>query len=80
MKFLRKMLIPFALMYGLITWSRNLLYNAGILKSRAYDFPIICVGNLNAGGTGKSPMIEYLLEFLFKEKFVRCMNRFFMFI
>jgi len=67
MKILRKLLFPFALLYGLITWMRSLFYNSGILKSKAYDLPVICVGNLNAGGTGKSPMIEYLLKFLLPE-------------
>lgn len=75
MKILRKMLIPFALLYGFITWSRNFLYNAGILKSKSYDFPVICVGNLNAGGTGKSPMIEYLLKFLLPEFKVATLSR-----
>ncbi|SKB66806.1 lipid-A-disaccharide kinase [Salegentibacter holothuriorum] len=75
MKILRKMLIPFALLYGFITWSRNLLYNAGILKSKAYDFPVICVGNLNAGGTGKSPMIEFLLKFLLPDFKVATLSR-----
>ncbi|MBE7640421.1 tetraacyldisaccharide 4'-kinase [Salegentibacter sp. BLCTC] len=75
MKILRKMLIPFALLYGFITWSRNLLYNAKILDSRSYDFPVICVGNLNAGGTGKSPMIEFLLKFLLPNYKVATLSR-----
>ncbi len=75
MKILRKMLIPFALLYGFVTWSRNLFYNAGILKSKSYDLPVICVGNLNAGGTGKSPMIEYLLKFLLPEYKVATLSR-----
>ena len=75
MKILRKMLIPFALLYGFVTWSRNLLYNAGILKSKSYDLPVICVGNLNTGGTGKSPMIEYLLKFLLPEYKVATLSR-----
>lgn len=75
MKILRKMLIPFALLYGFITWSRNLLYNAKILDSKSYDFPVICVGNLNAGGTGKSPMIEFLLKFLLPNYKVATLSR-----
>ncbi|GAA0761734.1 tetraacyldisaccharide 4'-kinase [Psychroflexus lacisalsi] len=43
---------------------RNFLYNVDILKSKSYPIPIICVGNLNTGGTGKSPMIELLIRFL----------------
>ncbi|MBG43372.1 MAG: tetraacyldisaccharide 4'-kinase [Aequorivita sp.] len=64
MNFLRKLLFPFSLLYGGITALRNLLYNKGFLKSSTYDFPVICVGNLSTGGTGKSPMIELLVSFL----------------
>ena len=63
MNFLRKLLFPFSLLYGGITAFRNLLYNKGFLKSSTYDFPVICVGNLSTGGTGKSPMIELLVSF-----------------
>ncbi|HPE82501.1 MAG: tetraacyldisaccharide 4'-kinase [Aequorivita sp.] len=64
MNFLRKLLFPFSLLYGGITALRNFLYNKGFLKSKSYDFPVICVGNLSTGGTGKSPMIEFLISFL----------------
>lgn len=64
MKLLRKLLFPFSLIYGGVTALRNLLYNKGWLKSKAYNFPVICVGNLSTGGTGKSPMIEFLVSFL----------------
>ena len=60
----RKLLYPFSMLYKAITGTRNMLYDHDILKSEAYDFPVICVGNLNTGGTGKSPMIEYLLRIL----------------
>lgn len=64
MNLLRKLLFPFSLLYGGITALRNLLYNKGWLKSKSYNLPIICVGNLSTGGTGKSPMIEFLVSFL----------------
>ena len=64
MNFLRKLLFPFSILYGGITALRNFFYNKGILKSKSYDFPVICVGNLSTGGTGKSPMIELLVSFL----------------
>lgn len=60
----RKILFPFSYLYGGITKVRNLLYNKNILKSYRFDIPIICVGNLSVGGTGKSPMVEYLINSL----------------
>ncbi|NQY05122.1 MAG: tetraacyldisaccharide 4'-kinase [Flavobacteriaceae bacterium] len=64
MRLLRKILIPFAAIYYLVTSIRNTCYNKGFLKSKTYDFPVIVVGNLNVGGTGKSPMVEYLINLL----------------
>lgn len=61
---LRKLLYPFAVLYGLVIRLRHFLYDTGILKSTAYHFPVICVGNLSVGGTGKSPMTEYLIRLL----------------
>ena len=64
MKMLRKILIPFVPVYYFVTWLRNIFYDYGILKSKTYNIPIICVGNLSVGGTGKTPMIEYLIRLL----------------
>ena len=64
MKFLRKILFPFSILYGLITAIRNFLFDRGILKSYSFDIPIIAVGNLSVGGTGKTPQIEYLIRLL----------------
>ena len=61
---IRKLLFPFAILYGLITSIRNFLYDKGILKSYSFDIPIIAVGNLSVGGTGKTPQIEYLIRLL----------------
>jgi tetraacyldisaccharide 4'-kinase len=61
---LRKILFPFAILYGLITSIRNFLFDKGILKSYTFDLPIIAVGNLSVGGTGKTPQIEYLIRLL----------------
>jgi tetraacyldisaccharide 4'-kinase len=61
---LRYLLFPFAIVYGLITSIRNFLYDNGILKSYSFDIPIIAVGNLSVGGTGKTPQIEYLIRLL----------------
>jgi len=56
--------LPFAFVYGLVTGFRNYLYNRKIFKSVRFDFPIVLVGNLSAGGTGKSPHVEYLISLL----------------
>lgn len=61
---LRKLLLPFAIVYGFVTWIRNYLFDQGVLKSHSFDLPIIAVGNLSVGGTGKTPMIEYLIRLL----------------
>ncbi|SDW75890.1 tetraacyldisaccharide 4'-kinase [Flavobacterium degerlachei] len=61
---LRKILFPFAILYGLVTSIRNFLFDNGILKSYTFDLPIIAVGNLSVGGTGKTPQIEYLIRLL----------------
>lgn len=64
MNALRKILFPFSILYGFITAIRNFLFNVGILKSHTFEVPIIVVGNLSVGGTGKSPQIEYLIRLL----------------
>ena len=64
MNFLRKILFPLAFLYWLITFIRNWLYDKGIFKSSSFDIPIIAVGNLSVGGTGKTPQIEYLIRLL----------------
>tara|TARA_R110000868_G_scaffold47390_2_gene155516 strand:+ start:1068 stop:2093 length:1026 start_codon:yes stop_codon:yes gene_type:complete len=64
MNLLRKILFPFAILYGLITSIRNFLYDKGVLKSYSFDLATIVVGNLSVGGTGKTPQIEYLIRLL----------------
>ena len=54
---------------------RNKLYDEGIFKSHAYDLPVIAVGNLSVGGTGKSPMVEYLISLLKNEHKVATLSR-----
>lgn len=64
MNVLRKILFPFAILYGFITSIRNYFFDKGILKSTSFDIPVIAVGNLSVGGTGKTPQIEYLIRLL----------------
>tara|TARA_B100000575_G_C23116510_1_gene645494 strand:- start:245 stop:1285 length:1041 start_codon:yes stop_codon:yes gene_type:complete len=64
MIFFKIFLIPFSLIYGLIIWLRNKFFDFGILRSRSFDLPIISVGNLSYGGTGKTPHVEYIINLI----------------
>lgn len=75
MNYLRKILFPFALIYGLITGLRNYLYDKNILKSQSFPLPVIAVGNLSVGGTGKTPQIEYLIRLLSDQFRVATLSR-----
>ncbi|MEP5255539.1 MAG: tetraacyldisaccharide 4'-kinase [Winogradskyella arenosi] len=75
MKIIRYILFPIVPIYYAITWLRNWLYDVGIKTSKAYDFPLLCVGNLSTGGTGKTPMIEYLIRLLKDEKSIATLSR-----
>jgi len=63
------LLFPFAIIYDLVTRSRNWLYDIGLKKINTYsDITIVSVGNLSVGGTGKTPMVEYLIRYGLKQK------------
>ena len=64
MRLLALLLFPFALIYGALMRFRNHLFDIGYKKSFQFDHTVIGVGNLSMGGTGKSPMIEYLVRLL----------------
>jgi len=64
MPWYRHLLWPFAVLYGLGVWFRNRLFDLGIPPSKQFDVPVICVGNLEAGGTGKSPIVLWILKLL----------------
>lgn len=64
LKYLRLLLLPFNLVYGLVIFIRNLLYDTGVFKSTSFPMPIICIGNLAVGGSGKTPTTEYLVSLL----------------
>jgi tetraacyldisaccharide 4'-kinase len=65
----RVLLLPFSLLYGIAIIIRNWLYNKKFLRSAEFNLPIICIGNLVMGGSGKSPTVEYLIGLL-ESKFV----------
>ncbi|WP_055435670.1 tetraacyldisaccharide 4'-kinase [Lacinutrix algicola] len=75
MKFIRVLLFPIVPFYYVITWLRNKLYDLDIKTSKSYDFPVVCVGNLSAGGTGKTPMVEYLIRLLKDEYRLATLSR-----
>lgn len=72
---IRILLFPFSLVYAFIVWIRNRLFDAKLLSSTSFNIPIICVGNLSAGGTGKSPMIEKLIAYLKQHYKVAVLSR-----
>ncbi len=64
---LRPLLLPFSFLYASIARLRNLFFVTGIWKEKKFDIPVILVGNLSTGGTGKTPHVEYLLDLLHKD-------------
>ena len=61
---MRILLLPISLLYHIVLAIRHKLYDWHILKTTRFEKPVICVGNLNLGGTGKTPHTEYLLRLL----------------
>ena len=68
-------LYPVSLIYGLITGIRNFLYNSDVLPSVEFNIPVICVGNITVGGTGKTPHTEYIAGLLRKDFHVATLSR-----
>ena len=75
MQLLRKILWPVSLLYGTGVYLRNWAYDIGIFSSESFATPTICVGNLSLGGTGKTPMIEWLIRHLKQDKKVAVLSR-----
>lgn len=61
---INRWLIPFSWLYGLGVGIRNLLFDTEVLKSRKFSVPVISVGNITVGGSGKTPHVEYLVKLL----------------
>ena len=68
-------LTPLSWLYGAGVKFRNFLFDSGVLKSRAYDVPVISVGNITVGGTGKTPHVEYLIRLLQDKMQVAVLSR-----
>ncbi len=73
--FINKWLIPFSWIYGFVVCIRKKLFDWKILKRETFDIPVICVGNLTVGGTGKTPHIEYLIRLLKNNYTVAVLSR-----
>jgi tetraacyldisaccharide 4'-kinase len=69
------LLLPLAWIYGFIVAIRNLLFDMGVLKQKSYDIPVIGIGNITVGGTGKTPHTEYLIKLLQKDYQVAVLSR-----
>src|SRR5580692_2062422 len=60
----RIFLYPFTILYGALVWLRNRLYDIKFFSSIEFSIPVVAVGNLSVGGTGKTPHVEYLVRLL----------------
>jgi tetraacyldisaccharide 4'-kinase len=74
-RILQVILLPVSLCYGLAMTVRNLLFDLHVLPSKTFDKPVISVGNLTYGGTGKTPHIEYLIRLLMPGMFIATLSR-----
>ena len=72
---IRILLFPVSIVYAFIVWIRNRLYDANVFQGTSFNLPVICVGNLSVGGTGKSVMVEYLVGILQRQFKTATMSR-----
>lgn len=72
---IKLLLLPISWVYGIIIFFRNLLFDTGLIKSESYDIPVITVGNITVGGTGKTPHTEYLVRLLSENYRVAVLSR-----
>ena len=72
---IHKSLLPLSWLYGLGVGIRNLFFEMGVLKERSYSIPVISVGNITVGGTGKTPHVEYLIRLLKAKAHVAVLSR-----
>jgi tetraacyldisaccharide 4'-kinase len=75
LKYIRLLLFPFALLYGVIIQLRNFFFDIGFLSSKNFNTPSLGVGNLSMGGTGKSVVVTYLIDLLQKTKTLATLSR-----
>ena len=75
MTFIRIILFPVSILYGFITYVRNKLFDWKILHSVSFNLPVVSVGNLSVGGTGKTPHVEYIIQLLKKDYKIATLSR-----
>lgn len=75
MQLLRKLGFPISLIYALVVYMRNYLYDFGLLPSKTFKSNTICVGNLSVGGTGKTPMIEFFVAHVKEQDRIAVLSR-----
>ncbi|MCL2649801.1 MAG: tetraacyldisaccharide 4'-kinase [Candidatus Azobacteroides sp.] len=71
----KKGLLPLSMLYGGVVWIRNKLFDWKILPSEEFPVPVICVGNITVGGTGKTPHVEYLIQLLEQKYKIAVLSR-----
>ncbi|MCC6637205.1 MAG: tetraacyldisaccharide 4'-kinase [Ignavibacteriaceae bacterium] len=64
----RVLMLPIVPLYGIVVWFRNMLFDLGIFKSTGVKRPVVSVGNLTVGGSGKTPLVIFLAELFKKHK------------
>lgn len=74
-KILRLLLFPISVLYGAVMAVRNVLFTKGILKSESYDLPVLAIGNITVGGTGKTPHTEYIIRLLKEDHKLAILSR-----
>lgn len=75
MKALRKLLWPLSPLYAAVVYLRNRCYDRGWCPSVSFEVPVLCVGNLSVGGSGKTPMVEWLLGYFEGRRKVAVLSR-----
>lgn len=75
MQLVKYLILPVSLIFGMISLLRNKLYDWGVLRSKKFKLPVISIGNLNVGGTGKTPLTEYLIRLLINDYKIAVLSR-----